>query len=360
MAFESAINTDESGTEEDKARDLAARDLVARRAASQFARPRTWRGLLQLATSFGPFIAGCAAMYLVMPYSTLLALLLALPTGALLLRVFIVQHDCGHGSFLPSRRANALVGRLCSLITLTPYANWARQHSLHHAAWNDLDRPGGSDIYSSCITVRAYLALSPRARLLYRLARHPLVANLLVPPLVFLLLYRTPFETPRAWTRERWSVYLTNAALVALFGTLVAVLGWRSVLLIHVTVIAVSSILGVWLFTLQHRFATAHWTGRDAWNFVPAALDGASWFDLPRVLHWLTGNIGFHHIHHLDQRVPNYRLRAAHETVQALRPVTRLGLAGGLTAPLLTLWDESAGRLVSFRDVARVVRQTPA
>src|SRR5471032_501815 len=161
MAFESAINTDESNTEQDKARELAARDLAARRAASQFARPRTWRGLLQLATSFGPFLAGCAAMYLVMPYSTLLALLLALPTGALLLRVFIVQHDCGHGSFLPSRHANALVGRLCSLITLTPYANWARQHAQHHAAWNDLDRPGGSDIYSSCLTVRAYLAMPP-------------------------------------------------------------------------------------------------------------------------------------------------------------------------------------------------------
>jgi len=342
MAFESAAETDKD----------TVRDLAARKAAAEFARPRTWRGLVQLATSFGPFLGGCVAMYLVMPYSTLLALVLALPTGALLLRVFIVQHDCGHGSFFASRRANALVGRLCSLITLTPYSNWKRHHSQHHAAWNDLDRPGGSDIYSSCLTVRAYLALPPHRRLFYRLARHPLVANLLIPPFVFLLLYRTTFETPRTWTRERWSVWLTNTALVALFGTLVLLLGWQSVLLIHVTVIAVSSILGVWLFTLQHRFETAHWSGRDGWEFTPAALDGASWFDLPRALHWLTGNIGFHHVHHLDQRVPNYRLRAAHETVLALRPVQRLGLLGGLKAPWFTLWDETSGRLVRFRDIA--------
>ena len=329
-------------------------DRAARSAAAAFARPVPWRSLLQLATSFGPFFIGCVAMYLAAPYSTWLTLALALPTGALLVRVFIVQHDCGHGSFLGSRRANALVGRLCSLFTLTPYANWGRQHAQHHAAWNDLDHAGaGADIYSSCLTVRAYLALPPRKRLVYRLARHPLVANVLLPPLVFVLLYRVPFDTPRAWRRERWSVYMTNAALAALFATLVLLLDWRDVLTVHLAIMVVASILGVWLFTLQHRFATAHWTGRGDWRFVPAALDGASWFDLPRPLHWLTGNIGFHHIHHLDQRVPNYRLAAAHTSVQALRPVSRLGFRGGLAAPWLTLWDEASGRLVGFRDAHR-------
>lgn len=292
-------------------------------------------------------------MYLVFPVSYPLALALALPTGALLVRVFIVQHDCGHGSFFATRRANTLVGRLCSLCTLTPYANWGRQHGLHHADWNNLDRTGGgSDIYSACLTVDDYLALSPRRRFLYRLPRHPLVANLLLPPLVFVLLYRVPFDTPRAWTRERRSVYLTNAALVCLFGTLAALLGWREVLLVHLPIMVVASILGVWLFSLQHRFETARWTAKGKWSFVEAALEGSSWFSLPRALHWLTGNIGFHHIHHLNPHVPNYRLNDAHTAVQALHPVPPLSLRRGLAAAFLTLWDERRGRLVRFRDAA--------
>ena len=171
-------------------RASAGSGAEVRRAAAAFAQPIAGQGTLQLLTSFGPFIAACVAMYLVFPISYPLTLALAVPTGALLVRIFIIQHDCGHGSFFASRRANALVGRLCSLITLTPFANWGRQHALHHADWNNLDRKGGgADIYSSCLTVRAYRALSPRRRLLYRLPRHPLVANLLLPPpLVFVLL----------------------------------------------------------------------------------------------------------------------------------------------------------------------------
>jgi omega-6 fatty acid desaturase (delta-12 desaturase) len=332
-------------------------DQELRRIAACFARPSRGKGLLQLLTSFGPFLLSCAAMYAAYPISGLLSLALALPTGMLLVRVFIVQHDCGHGSFFASRRANQFVGRLCSLLTLTPFANWAHQHALHHASWNNLERSGGSDIYSACLTVREYLALSRWRRLLYRLPRHPLVANIVLPPLVFVLLYRVPFDTPRAWARERWSVYLTNVALVALFGTLVALVGWREVLMVHLPVMVVASILGVWLFSLQHRFETARWTARGDWNFVAAALDGSSWFSLPRVLHWLTGNIGFHHVHHLNPHVPNYRLRALHDAVHALRPTPSLSLRRGLAAPWLTLWDETAGRLVRFRDV---IATTPA
>jgi omega-6 fatty acid desaturase (delta-12 desaturase) len=207
-------------------------DSEVRQAVAAFARASEWKSALQLLTSFGPFLAGCAAMYLVFPFSYLLTLALAVPTGALLVRVFIVQHDCGHGSFFASRRANTLVGRACSLVTLTPFANWGRQHNLHHADWNNLDRTGGgADIYSSCLTVRSYLALSPWRRFLYRLPRHPLIANVLLPPVVFLLLYRVPFDTPRSWGHERWSVYLTNAALICLFGTLTILVGWRAVLM---------------------------------------------------------------------------------------------------------------------------------
>jgi omega-6 fatty acid desaturase (delta-12 desaturase) len=292
-------------------------------------------------------------MYLVYPVSAWLALALALPTGALLVRIFIVQHDCGHGSFFASARANVLVGRACSLITLTPFTNWARQHSLHHGNWSNLDRRKGADLYSACLTVREYLALSRWKRLLHRLPRHPLVANLLLPPLVFLVLYRMPFDTPRHWLRERRSVHLTNAALLALFGALAVAFGWREVLAIHVSIMAVASILGVWLFSLQHRFETTRWKRRADWDPTEASMDASSWFALPHVLHWLTGNIGFHHVHHLNTRVPSYRLGAAHEAVQALWPVKPLTLGGGIRAPWFTLWDEAKGRLVSFREAAR-------
>ena len=216
-----------------------------RQAAAAFAHPIIEHGVLQLLTSFGPFVAGCVAMYLVFQISYLLTVALALPTGVLLVRIFIVQHDCGHGSFFASQRANAVVGRLCSLMTLTPFTNWARQHSMHHSNWNNLDRRKGSALYSACLTVREYRALTRWRRMLYRLPRHPLIANLLLPPLVFVVLYRLPFGTPRAWKRERRSVWLTNAAIAAMFGTLVLLLGWREVLLVHLPIMIVASILGV-------------------------------------------------------------------------------------------------------------------
>ena len=324
-----------------------------RQAAAAFAQPIRGQGTLQLLTSFGPFIAACALAYLVYPISPFLAVALAVPAGVLLVRVFIVQHDCGHGSFFATTRANTMVGRACSLITLTPFANWARQHSLHHGNWSNLDRRQGADLYSACLTVQEYLALSRWRRLLYRLPRHPLVANVALPPLVFLVLYRVPFDTPRDWVRERRSVHLTNAALLAMFVTLALLLGWQRVLAIHLSVMVVASILGVWLFSLQHRFETARWTRRDGWNADDASMEGSSWFGLPRVLHWLTGNIGFHHVHHLNTRVPNYRLGAAHDAVQSLWKIEPLTLMGGLRSPWLTLWDEARGRLVTFRDVAR-------
>ena len=175
----------------------------------------------------------------------------------------------------------------------------------------------------------------------------------MLPPLVFVLLYRVPFDTPRTWMRERWSVLSHQRRPGGLFGTLVVLLGWREVLLVHLPIMVVASILGVWLFSLQHRFETARWTAEGDWSFVDAALDGSSCFRLPRVLHWLTGNIGFHHVHHLNPRVPNYRLSACHDAVNALHPVPGLSLRNGLRAPRLTLWDEARGRLVRFADAER-------
>jgi omega-6 fatty acid desaturase (delta-12 desaturase) len=325
-----------------------------RSAVARFAAPVAVKTALQLGTSIGLFLAGCAAMYWVYSLSYLLTLALAVPTGALLVRVFIVQHDCGHGALFASRRANHAVGMLCSLFTLTPYTNWRRHHAAHHANWNNLDRrQSGSDLYSSCLTVQEYQALTPWHRLVYRISHHPLVANVLLPPLIFLLLYRIPFDTPREWRHERYTVYATDLSIAAMIVAAGLLLGFRQVLLVQLPVVAEASIIGVWLFSLQHRFESSLWARQGDWNAAAAALQGSSYLRLPKVLQWCTGNIGFHHVHHLDPRVPNYRLEECSEAVPALGSVPPMSLGAGLRALWLALWDEEHRRLVSFADLRR-------
>jgi len=295
-----------------------------------FQAPSMRRSVTQLAITATPYAALVAFMYYSYYHiSPWLSLALALPAAGFVVRLFIIQHDCGHGAYFRSRWANEIVGWLCSLTTFTPYALWRRHHSLHHAVWNNLDkRPTGGDIYSGCLTLKEYEALSPLRQRLYRAALHPLVSQLLLPPVVFILVYRFPFDTPKkGWRKERISVYLTNLGIGAFLLTLVLLLGWQSVLLVQLPVIAMASIIGVWLFSVQHRFELR----------------------LPRVLQWFTGNIGFHHVHHLMPRVPNYRLQAAHRAEPAFAAnVTGLTLWQALRAPQFTLWDEARGAMVRF------------
>jgi omega-6 fatty acid desaturase (delta-12 desaturase) len=306
-------------------------------------------GIFQIFTSIGLFAASCAAMYWSLHVSYLLTLLLAVPTAGFVVRTFIVQHDCGHGSFFRSRRANDLVGILCSVITFTPYANWRRQHNCHHVHWNNLDkRESGADIYSACLTVREYRALSPRARFLYRIVRHPVIAHLILPHIVFLLLYRVPFDTPRSWKRERRSVCWTNVAIATTLCALALLVGIRQVLMVQTPVIMLAAVIGVLLFALQHRFEGVTWRRRADWTIEGAALTGASYFKLPPVLQWFTGNIGFHHVHHLSPRVPNYRLQACHTDIPTLQAVTTITWRDALQAIRLTLWDETSSRMVRF------------
>jgi omega-6 fatty acid desaturase (delta-12 desaturase) len=200
--------------------------------------------------------------------------------------------------------------------------------------------------------VREYLALSRWRQCVYRLARHPLVANLLLPPLIFVLLYRVPFKTPPTWSRERRSVWATNLAIVLVFTVGGTLLGLRQMLLVQVPTMIVASIIGVWLFSIQHRFEGALWVRQSAWNATAASFDSASFLRLPKVLQWFAGNFGFHHIHHLNPRVPNYRLQECHEAVPALASVPTLGLAAGIRALHLALWDEERGRPVRFDEIA--------
>jgi omega-6 fatty acid desaturase (delta-12 desaturase) len=279
------------------------------------------------------------------------ALLLALPAAGFTVRAFALQHDCGHGSLFHSRRANDFVGRACSLFTLTPYGHWRRQHAGHHAVWNDLDRRDrGADIYSTCMTLAEYRALSPRQRRLYRVSRHPLVMLGLLPPLVFLLLYRIPFDTPAGWAAERRGVHATTLALVLLHGGLALWLGLVPVLAALLAVMVPASIAGVWLFSLQHRFEGVAWARHAVWTPVEASLAGSSFLRLPPLLRWLTGRLGFHHIHHLAPRIPNYRLEECHAADPAFARAHTLTLADALAAPRHMLWDEAAGRMLTFRE----------
>jgi acyl-lipid omega-6 desaturase (Delta-12 desaturase) len=325
------------------------RTLLTRLAPYQS--PSLPRSISQLLVTAAPYAALVGFMYYAYYHiSPWLSLALALPAAGLVVRLFIIQHDCGHGAYFKSRWANEVVGWLCSLTTFTPYALWRRHHSLHHAVWNNLDkRPGGGDIYSGCLTLAEYEALSPIRKLLYRAALHPLVSQLLLPPVVFILVYRVPFDTPKGWRKERVSVYLTNLAIAAFLLTMTLLMGWQPVLLVQLPVIVMASIIGVWLFSVQHRFEHSLWARQTDWTAAGAALHGSSWLRLPKVLQWFTGNIGFHHVHHLVPRVPNYRLQAAHRAEPAFAAnVTGLTFWQALRAPSFTLWDEAAGAMVRF------------
>ena len=317
---------------------------------AQFQGPSTRDSITQFASTALAYAAIVAAMYAALKLSVWLSFAMSLLAAGLVVRLFIIQHDCGHGSYFRSPRANAFVGWLCSVVTFTPYANWRRQHAGHHAVWNNLDeRHGGADIYSACLTLKEYMDLPARRRWLYRVSRHPLVANLMVPPLVFLLLFRIPLDAPRAWRKERRGVYLTDLALAIMLAGLAVLLGWRAVLLVQLPIMFFASIAGVWLFSVQHRFEDSEWLRQADWTHARAALNGSSYLKLPRILQWFTGNIGFHHIHHLLPRVPNYRLEACHEAFVAQGGTApMLTIADALRAPSFALWDETGHHMIPF------------
>ena len=327
-----------------------------RRTLREHQAPDHGRSARQFAVSFLAFIGLCALMYVTVDVSTWLTLALAVPAAGFVVRIFILQHDCGHGSLFRTKRLNDWVGRVCSLVTLTPYASWRRQHALHHANWNNLDRrESGADIYSTCLTTAEYRRLSPGKRFLYRLMRHPLISLVLLPPVVFFILYRVPFDTPADWRRERLSVHFTNLALIALVVTMGLTLGFGAVALVQLPIMVVAAIVGVWLFSVQHRFEGTAWFRRVDWSARDASLQGTSYLRLPAVLQWFTGNI----VHHLNSRIPNYRLAECHDANPALHDVPTLSLGAALRSSTLWLWDEARGRMVRFnaaRDTAAGVR----
>jgi omega-6 fatty acid desaturase (delta-12 desaturase) len=310
------------------------------------------RSLFQLLTTATPFLALLAAMAAASRGSYWLTLLLAVPTAGLLVRLFIIQHDCGHGSFFKSQAANDFVGRALSLFTLTPYGSWKRSHAAHHASTGNLGRRGRGDVET--LTVAEYQALSPVRKLGYRLYRNPLVMVLLGAPINFILLQRLPTGTALRDRESRRSILSLNLALVVAFGLPMALIGVVPVLAAYLPVMIIASWIGNWLFYVQHQFEDAYWEQDRDWNFHAAAIRGSSYFQLPRILQWFSGNIGLHHVHHLCSRVPNYRLQACLDAAPELhRFAKRITLRESLGCWRLALWDEQRRLLVPFRDSAR-------
>jgi len=309
-----------------------------------FATPSLRRGLLAVTTSALPYLALTAIIHQTLGVSLALTVTLTVLAAGFLVRVFVVFHDCAHGSLLPSRRANGMLGAAMGLLVLSPFVRWRHDHAVHHASAGDLDRRGVGDIVT--LTVDEYTSRAWRGRLGYRLLRNPFVMFGLGPIMAMVIGPRIVARDAKP--RMRKSVLATDVAIVGLVGGLCWLIGLGAFLLVWAPAAMLAGSVGIWLFYVQHQFEDTYWQRRDEWTYADAALRGSSYLKLPPVLRFFTGSIGLHHVHHLNARIPNYHLQRAHESSPLFASVPTLTLWDGLRAVRLKLWDERAGRLVTF------------
>ncbi len=318
-----------------------------------YQQPSTWRAVGQLVNTLGPYTLLWYLMYRSLAVSWWLTIPLAVLAGAFLVRVFIIFHDCGHGSFFKSRRANDIFGFLTGVLTFTPYYHWRWEHAIHHATSGDLDKRGVGDIWT--MTVREYLEAGRGKRFAYRLARNPLILFIIAP--LYLFLFKQRFSTAGANPRERRSVYWMNLALLGVALVLGRIFGFGAYFIIQLVVMLVAGGAGIWMFYVQHQFEDVYWERGEEWDFTEAALRGSSFYKLPRILQWFSGNIGFHHIHHLSSRIPNYNLERCHRSHPMFQEVKPITLFSSLRSFPLRLWDEQRKKLVGFGHLRQLRRQ---
>ncbi|MFQ5709710.1 MAG: fatty acid desaturase [bacterium] len=321
-----------------------ANQLAWRKIVAQYEHPSVWRSGWQVVNSLFLYFLFWYLMYLSLNISYWLTLALAIPAAGLLVRSFIILHDCGHGSFFKSQKVNVILGGVVGVLTFTPFYYWRHDHAVHHATAGDLDRRIVGDIWT--MTVKEYLASSPWKRFAYRLYRNPLVMFGLGPIFLFLITYR--FARPAANKRERHSVYRTSLVILGIGVLMSVTIGLRNYVLVQLPIMMIASSAGVWMFYVQHQFEEVYWERHENWDYVAVALQGSSFYKLPKVLQWFTGNIGFHHIHHLSPRIPNYYLEKCYKENPMFQRMKQITLRSSLKTLSLRLWDEDSRKLVGY------------
>jgi acyl-lipid omega-6 desaturase (Delta-12 desaturase) len=333
--------------------DLSVDNAAWKAIVAKYQKPSTLRALWQIIDTIIPYAVLWYLMYVCAPISWWLVVPLAVLAGGLLVRVFIIFHDCGHGSFFKSRHANDAVGFIAGILTFTPYYHWRWEHAIHHSSAGHLDKRGTGDVWT--MTVQEYLESSRAKKFAYRLARNPVVMFIIAP--VFLFLIRQRFPSPKASQREKHSVHMMNLAILGMAVGLSWTFGLWTYLIIQAVILMVAGGAGVWLFYVQHQFEGVYWERGEDWSYVAAALEGSSFYKLPRLLQWFSGNIGFHHIHHLSPRIPNYNLEKCHRADPLFQQVKPITLFSSMKSITFRLWDEPQKRLVGYRRMRQLRRQ---
>jgi|JI10StandDraft_1071094.scaffolds.fasta_scaffold117549_3 omega-6 fatty acid desaturase (delta-12 desaturase) len=310
----------------------------------KFQEPSVWRATWQLVNTLVPFAVIWYLMYLSLSWSYWATAGLVVLNGLFLIRIFIIFHDCGHGSFFKSPLANDIVGFITGMLTFTPYFHWRWEHSIHHSSAGSLDRRGTGDVWT--MTVEEYLAATRWKRFAYRLSRNPFVLFVVAP--IYLFVIEQRFSSSKANSRERWSVRWMNLAILGMAALGCWAFGIGTYVLLQLGVQLVGGSLGIWMFYVQHQFEDVYWERDPNWDFTAAALKGSSFYKLPRILQWFSGNIGFHHIHHLSSRIPNYNLERCHYADPLFQQVKPLTLLSSLRSLGYRLWDEQKGKLVGY------------
>ncbi|WP_409300376.1 fatty acid desaturase [Peribacillus sp. SCS-155] len=328
---------------------LKARQL--RKQTTTFEKSSIKSSVWQLINTLVPFFSLWVIAYQSLSVSYVLALVISIVNAGFLVRMFIIFHDCCHHSFFKNRQANKWVGTLMGVLTLFPYHQWQHSHSIHHATSGNLDKRGTGDIW--VLTIDEYVQASPWLRFKYRLYRNPFVMFVLGPIYVFLIQQR--FNKKGAKKKERINTYITNLAIFSIIALLCWTIGWREFIAVQIPIFMVSGSIGIWLFYVQHQFEDTYFEHNEEWEYVKAAVEGSSFYKLPKILQWITGNIGFHHVHHLNPRVPNYHLEAAHYHTEPLQKVPTITLRTSLNSLKMHIWDEENKNFIGFKQVHHII-----